>query len=52
LTALLGMLAIGFAIMGILARKGRIIDRFRFESIAILACYGGAVWLLARSVAR
>jgi cation:H+ antiporter len=52
LSALLGSLAIAFAVMGILARKGRAIDRVRFESIAILACYGGAVWLLARSVAR
>jgi cation:H+ antiporter len=52
LSALLGIIAIGFAVMGILARKGRVIDRVRFESLAILACYGAAVWLLARSVAR
>jgi cation:H+ antiporter len=52
LSALLGILAIGFGVTGILARKGRIIDRVRIESLAILACYGGAVWLLARSVAR
>jgi cation:H+ antiporter len=50
LTALLGMIAIGFSVMGILARKGRVIDSVRIESIAILGAYGGAVWLLARSI--
>jgi cation:H+ antiporter len=52
LSALLGIIAIGFSVMGILARKGRVIDRVRFESLAILGCYGAAVWLLARAVAR
>jgi cation:H+ antiporter len=50
-TALLGMIAIGFCVMGILARKGRTIDRMRVESIAILCVYAGAVWVLARSLA-
>jgi cation:H+ antiporter len=52
LTAMLAAIAIGFAAMGILARKGRLIDRVRIESVAILATYCGAVWLLARSVAK
>jgi cation:H+ antiporter len=50
LTAMLAVIAVGFSVMGILARKGRVIDRVRIESIAILAVYAGAVWLLARSV--
>jgi cation:H+ antiporter len=51
LTASLAVVAVGFSVMGILARQGRVIDRVRIESIAIVAIYGGAVWLLARSVA-
>jgi cation:H+ antiporter len=50
LTALLGIIAIGFSVMAILARKGRVIDRLRIESIAMLCAYGIAVWLLARSI--
>lgn len=44
-------LVFGFSVMGILARQGRVIDRVRIESIAIVVIYVGAVWLLVRSVA-
>lgn len=51
-TAMAGVIAIGFGALGILARRGRAIDRVRVESIAILGVYAGAVWLLARSISH
>jgi cation:H+ antiporter len=50
LSAMMAVMAVGFSVMGILARKGRVIDGVRVESLAIVAIYAGAVMLLARAV--
>jgi cation:H+ antiporter len=46
-TALFAAIAIGFGLMGILARRGQRISAWRIESIAIVLAYAGTVWVLA-----
>jgi cation:H+ antiporter len=46
-TALFAAIAVGFGLMGILARRGNRIAPVRVESVAIVLSYVGAVWVLA-----
>lgn len=46
-TALFAVIAVGFGMMGILARRERRVGSVRIESVAILLSYVGAVWVLA-----
>jgi cation:H+ antiporter len=46
-TALFAATAIGFGMLGILARRGQRISSLRIEGIAVVLAYAGAVWVLA-----
>jgi cation:H+ antiporter len=48
LSAQLAVLAIGFAILAMLARRSRRLGPVRIESVLVVLTYLGAVWLLAR----
>jgi cation:H+ antiporter len=48
LSAQLAVLAIGFGILAMLARRSRRLGPVRIESVLVVLTYLGAVWLLAR----